>query len=124
MEKTEEEEDDGTGGGAGEGGCAIRQIVRMSRARRLFQHHEGEAPEGYLLRRLRLTSPSSPSASSFTHSETLIFRLTRTQTHSYSDSIMLRLIMLRLAQTQTTSESLVPRPMHIQTYSHSDFRTL
>ena len=52
--------------------------------------------------RLTHTQPHS-------HSDSLILRLTHiqthTQTHSYSDSFMIRLIMLGLAQTQTHSHS-------------------
>ena len=120
-----------------EGRCAIRQIVSMSRSMRLFQHPKGEPPEGYLLRRLRLTSHalrlthtqthtqthslSDPSHSG-SHSDSLILGLTHAQTHhaptrSNSDSLTRRLTH---AQTHSHSDTLTLRLTHTQTYLHSD----
>ena len=106
-----------------------------------------------LLRRFRLTLLHSPLSFTLLHSYSLIVRLSHTQAHShldslisilklthtqtdaqkhsYSDSLLLRLIIPWSAQTQTDSHSdcLTSIPTHIrltrtQIHSHSHFLTL
>ena len=106
-----------------EGKCAIRQMVRMSRARRLFQRPNGEPPDRCLPMRLR--PPPFLTRTLRLLTLRLTFRLTHAQAHARPCPSCRYSLKLRLTHTQTHSHSkpFTPRRTHNQTYEHSHTQT-
>ena len=106
-----------------EGKRAIRQMVRMSRARRLFQRPNGEPPERCLPMRLR--PPPSLIRTLGLLTLRLKFRFTHAQAHARPCPSCRYPLKLRLTHIQTHAHSkpLTLRRAHTQTYEHSHTQT-